>query len=315
MNVAAFHRHLRAWYVKHGRKDLPWRNTDDAYAIYVSEIMLQQTQVKTVRERYYSPFLRRFPTIASLAKAKREEVLKAWQGLGYYSRAIHLHEAAKQCRRELPKTVDGLMALPGVGRNTAQAIAAFAHRQPVPVMEANVKRVISRIFALTRPNAAELWEKADALLDARHPFDYNQAMMDIGAMVCTRRAPKCGICPAAAICKGKSTPESYPAAMKKAAVPVRKKYIVVRQNAKGEYYAAPRKTRFLHGLYHFIEQDKPPTRMKHLGHIRQSYSHFTLEADVYLAKAKGGGKYWHGTVKLKKLPFSMAEHKILRLLA
>lgn len=311
--ASAFHKALHGWYATHGRKDLPWRNTRDAYAIYVSEIMLQQTQVKTVLERFYHPFLKRFPTLKSLADANEKEVLKLWQGLGYYNRAGNLHQAAKACKTRLPRDVQSLMSLPGVGRNTAHAIAAFAYHAPVAVMEANVKRVISRIFALKTPSEKELWQKAELLLDRKNPFDYNQAMMDIGSTVCTKRSPDCPGCPANMICQGKANPELYPAPKIKKAVPVRKKYIVIRQNERGEYFATPRTGKFLRGLYHFVELDTPP-QSKVLGRIRQQYSHFTLEADIYVKRAKGSGKYWHSKNALKKLPMSMAEQKILNLL-
>lgn len=308
-----FHRRLGAWYAKNGRKSLPWRNTRDPYAIYVSEIMLQQTQVKTVLERYYAPFLTRFPTFSALADAPRKDVLKAWEGLGYYNRAINLHESAKRCRGNLPKTVEALLELPGIGQNTAHAVAAFAHRAPVPVLEANVKRVIARIFALTAPKNETMWQLADTLLDRENPFDYNQAMMDIGAMVCTKRSPKCPDCPANALCKGEKSPESYPAAKPKKTVPVRKKNIIVLR-AGDKYFASPRSGKFLQGLYQFTES--PRSRGRRLGSIRQQYSHFTLEAEVSLSDVKKTvSKYWHTLAELKHLPFSAAEQKILKLLA
>jgi A/G-specific adenine glycosylase len=216
-SLTSFHRSLRRWYDTHGRKNLPWRNVLDPYPVYISEIMLQQTQVTTVLERFYFQFLKRFPTLASLAKADRDDVLKAWQGLGYYQRARNLHEAAKRCKGVLPGEVEALMELPGIGKNTAHAVAAFAFGKKTAVMEANVKRAICRIFALTRPSEAELWEKAVLLLDKCHSFDYNQAMMDIGATICTKRAPKCAQCPASKICKGKDSPEAYPTAIAKKA--------------------------------------------------------------------------------------------------
>jgi len=309
----AFHRRLHRWYEKNGRKSLPWRNTRDPYAIYVSEVMLQQTQVKTVLERYYTPFLKRFPTLSALAKASQKDVLKAWEGLGYYNRAVNLHEAAKRCNGTLPKTVEELMALPGIGQNTAQAVAAFAYGIQVPVLEANVKRVLCRLSAQKFPLNAQLWALADILLDRKNPFDYNQAMMDLGALVCTKRAPKCGICPANAICREKAAPHSYPALKQKKAVPVRKKHIVVLRSGD-KYFAQPRKGKFLNGLYQFIEMDHL-SKGRVIGHLRQQYSHFTLEAKVHLIHKKGRGKHWHSLLQLKKLPFSAAEHKILDLLS
>ncbi len=314
MNIKPFHTKLHRWYQAYGRKELPWRNTGDAYAIYISEIMLQQTQVSTVLERYYFPFLKKFPTIYTLAKAKETDVLKAWQGLGYYNRAINLHHAAKQCDGTLPQTVEELIQLKGVGRNTAHAVAAFAYHQPVAVMEANVKRVVSRIFALKNPSEHELWERAEKLLDHKNPFDYNQAMMDIGALICKRRAPLCHECPATDICKGKDNPEAYPAPKTKKTTPVRRKTIVVSQNGQGKFHATPRTTRFLNGMYHFKESSTPPRNATKLGYVRQQYSHFTLEADVYMKNSTAKGKDWYSLAQLKKLPMSMAEQKILKML-
>lgn len=312
--TASFHQRLQHWYNTHGRRDLPWRNTRDAYAIYISEIMLQQTQVKTVLERFYTPFLTRFPSLQALANAPQQEVLSAWQGLGYYSRARNLHQAAQSCAGRLPQTIDGLIALPGIGKNTAHAIAAFAYHQPVAVMEANVKRVLSRIFALKNPAADELWDKAQQLLNTKNPFDYNQAMMDIGSLVCTKRAPQCEICPANALCEGKAVPQNFPQAKGKKKVPVRKQVIVVQKNGRGQFFATPRQSKFLGGLYHFAEQPAPPAKAVFLGHIRQQYSHFTLEADIYLQPSHKSGRHWYSLGKLKQLPMSMAEKKILQLL-
>jgi len=325
-SLTSFHRSLRRWYDTHGRKDLPWRNVSDPYPIYISEIMLQQTQVATVLERFYFQFLKRFPTLTSLAKADRDDVLKAWQGLGYYQRARNLHEAAKRSGGSLPDTIEGLINLPGIGKNTAHAVAAFAFGKKTAVMEANVKRVLCRIFALARPSEAELWEKATLLLDKRHSFDYNQAMMDIGATICTKRAPKCSQCPASKICKGKDSPESYPTAIARKIPPVRKKHIIL-PHSKGKYFATPRSGRFLHGLYHFIESDSTAksvsfqkhsyalAKTKKLGDIRQQYSHFTLEASVHIVDiADAKGNEWYSRTQLERLPMSMAERKILALL-
>lgn len=322
-----FHERLHQWYGVHGRRDLPWRNTADAYAIYLSEVMLQQTQVKTVLERFYRPFLAKFPTLAALARAPQDEVLSAWQGLGYYSRAMNLHRAAKACPEGLPGDVEGLLALPGVGRNTAHAVAAFGFRKPYAVMEANVRRVLCRIFAMEAPSEAQLWERAGRLLDEDEPFDYNQAMMDVGAMVCTKRAPACGVCPANRICKGQDAPETYPAAKKAKQVPLRRETIWVLRNGRGHYYMGMRAGRFLQGLYQFAQssEDAGSVRVQGrdfergdgvaLGVVRQQYSHFTLEAEVVLVEAgKVSGKDWYAPGGAVLLPVSMAEKKVLALL-
>ncbi len=327
-----FHHQLHIWYQSHGRKTLPWRNTKDVYHIYLSEVMLQQTQVKTVLERFYFPFLGRFPTLESLAKASQDEVLSAWQGLGYYSRALNLHKAAQITGKSLPKTVDALLVLPGIGQNTAHAIASFAYHQPVAVMEANVKRVLCRIFALKNPLSDELWYYAAELLDTENSYDYNQAMMDIGSMVCTKRAPHCEICPASIICQGKESPESFPQKAQKKSIPIRNKHIIVRHDGEGYFHATPRKIKFLNGMYHFEERDvvaknimtkqsslkmdrHATLAMTKIGRITQNYSHFTLNAEIYTAKTtRKKTNEWYSFAELEKLPMSMAEKKILQLL-
>lgn len=324
--LPAFYARLHDWYETHGRHDLPWRNTSDAYAIYISETMLQQTQVATVLERFYHPFLKRFPALSDLAAATQEEVLSAWQGLGYYSRARNLHEAARRAGPSLPQNAEGLMGLPGIGRNTAHAVAAFAYREAVPVLEANVKRVVARIFALDKPTQAQLWDAATLLLNRAEPFHYNQAMMDLGALICTPRAPACALCPASGICEGQRDPLAYPAKTPKKATPVRRKSILLLRNARGQIYATPRAGRFLGGLYHFVEMEKGDASViegkkyslqdgEPLGKVRQQYSHFLLDACVYLLRAGDScGSHWHDGQTLRLLPMSGAELKILQLL-
>lgn len=323
-----FHDSLHRWYGQCGRKDLPWRTTDDPYAIYISEVMLQQTQVKTVLERYYWPFLERFPTLKTLADAPQDEVLRYWQGLGYYNRAINLHKAAKASGGELPDSYDELIALPGIGQNTAHAILAFAFHQPVVVLEANVKRIVHRIFSLEKASPASLWEHATQLVDRTSPFDYNQAMMDLGAIICTPKHPACESCPAFYICKGKHTPERYPAPKQRRTPPTRKKNILVFRDANYRYHLRPRKTKFLNGLYGFIETD---SHIKHyeafglhfelkesqqIGKISQTYSHFRLQATAYLITLdkKINDHDWHHQKELTKLPMSRADEKVVTLL-
>lgn len=316
---------LQTWYERTGRKDLPWRNTADPYAIWISEIMLQQTQVTTVLERYYFPFLARFPTLQTLAAAPLDDVLKAWEGLGYYTRARNLHKAAQQAAPALPETVEELMALPGIGRNTAHAIAAFACHQPVPVMEANVKRILHRLAAKETMNDKELWISAQALVDKRDPFTHNQAMMDVGAMVCTPRAPRCGECPLSTACQGKNTPEAYPAKKAKKQTPVREKLIIIAEDAEGKLYLAPRETKFLGGLYGFPEYAADAKsftleRASHLlsdceliGGVEQTYSHFHLSGAVWLLRLekKQNAAHWHKPETIPELALSRADHKAL----
>ncbi len=196
-----FRAQLRTWYDAHARH-LPWRESRDPYRVWVSEIMLQQTRVAAVIA-HYQEFLRRFPTVEKLARAREASVLAAWSGLGYYRRARMLHAAAKLIVRkrggQFPATAKELLELPGVGRYTAAAIASIAFGQPVAVVDGNVERVLQRLLA--RPLAGEeLWQAADGLLDRGRPGDFNQAMMELGATVCTPRGPACEACPVLDLC-------------------------------------------------------------------------------------------------------------------
>jgi A/G-specific adenine glycosylase len=196
-----FRARLLAWYDAHAR-ELPWRKSLDPYRVWVSEIMLQQTRVAAVIEHYHE-FLRRFPTIAKLAVAREASVLAAWSGLGYYRRARMLHAAAKVVVRKLggkfPATAESWRELPGVGRYTAAAIASIAFGEAVAVVDGNVERVLQR-NAGRRLAAAEAWRAAEDLLDRERPGDFNQAMMELGATVCTPRAPACLTCPVVELC-------------------------------------------------------------------------------------------------------------------
>ncbi|MGJ3245120.1 MAG: A/G-specific adenine glycosylase [Elainellaceae cyanobacterium] len=193
-------RALLSWYAEMGR-DLPWRHSQDPYKIWVSEVMLQQTQVKTVIP-YYERWLERFPTIEALAQASQQDALKAWQGLGYYARARNLHRAAQEIvatyGNQFPTRLDDAIALPGIGRTTAGGILSAAYDQPTPILDGNVKRVLSRMTALKKPpNKALkfLWKLSTDLLDPNQPRNFNQALMDLGATVCTRQNPACHQCP------------------------------------------------------------------------------------------------------------------------
>ncbi len=196
-----FHRQLLSWYDLH-KRDLPWRVDHDPYRVWLSEIMLQQTRVAAVIEHYHE-FLRRFPSVQTLAAARESNVLAAWSGLGYYRRARMLHAAAKVVVRDhggkFPTMMDGLLALPGIGRYTAAAIASIAFAEAVAVVDGNVERVLQRISGRRMENR-EIWEAASSLLDSDRPGDFNQAMMELGAVVCTPRAPSCLVCPVMRLC-------------------------------------------------------------------------------------------------------------------
>jgi A/G-specific adenine glycosylase len=196
-----FRRQLLAWYDEHAR-DLPWRKSQDPYRVWLSEIMLQQTRVAAVIAHYHE-FLRRFPTVEKLARAREASVLAAWSGLGYYRRARMLHAASKVVVRELggkfPETTEGLRELPGVGRYTAAAIASIAFGRAAAVVDGNVERVLQR-FSGRQLVGENFWQAAEGLLDRARPGDFNQAMMELGATVCTPRAPACLTCPVVELC-------------------------------------------------------------------------------------------------------------------
>jgi A/G-specific adenine glycosylase len=303
---------LLDWYHTHGRHELPWRNTEDPYHIYLSEVMLQQTQVKTVLERFYFPFLQRFPSLKALGDAALDDVLKMWEGLGYYTRAKNLYKTATLVER-LPSDIDALIALPGIGKNTAHAIAAFAFGQPVPVMEANVRRILCRIFALQTPAPKDLWDKAYGLLDTQNPFEHNQAMMDIGSGICLPKNPKCTLCPFASICAGKQTPQRYPLKQKKI-VPIREEFIMVyRYNDR--LSLTQRKGKFLHGLWGFESVDVPLCAAEYLGEVTHAYTHFKLVCKVYAYDELDKEQtHYFNLSEIRKLAISKVDEKILKLL-
>ena len=305
------HKTIQNWYQENGRLDLPWRNTDETYYIYLSEVMLQQTQVKTVLERYYIPFIERFPTLKSLGEAPLDDVLKMWEGLGYYNRAKNLHKTATLVD-ELPSDIEELIKLPGVGQNTAHAVAAFAFNQPVPIMEANVKRILCRLHQLITPTDKKLWQIAYNLVDKVNPFDYNQAMMDIGATICLPRNPKCNICPLDEICKGKEEPTKYPT-KKRRVVPTREQNILIRIYEE-KLSLTQREGKFLHGLWGFESVEIPDCASEYLGEVTHAYTHFKLKCKVYVYYEHSPEQQNYFTqTEIKKLAISKVDEKIVKL--
>ena len=208
MNPSALRKTLLAWYARH-RRDLPWRRTKDPYRIWLSEVMLQQTTVKTATP-YYEAFLERFPSLKVLAAADEEAVLASWSGLGYYHRARNMLRAARHMverhQGRFPKTIEAALAVPGVGLYTASAVLSIAHGVPLPVVDGNVRRVLARLFVLR----GQEWSKdsafynlAEELLEAKAPGDWNQALMELGATVCTPRRPACPACPLRKTCQAR----------------------------------------------------------------------------------------------------------------
>jgi A/G-specific adenine glycosylase len=212
LNQEQFPKRLLAWFDKHGRKNLPWQKDKTPYRVWVAEIMLQQTQVATAIP-YYQRFMQRYNSIEALAVAPQDEVLHHWSGLGYYARARNLHKAAQtiseQHDGEFPANFDSVLALSGIGRSTAGAILACSMGQRHAILDGNVKRVLSRYFAIegypgSKAIESQLWELADEMTPAERVADYTQAIMDLGATLCTRSKPVCDLCPMASSCQAKA---------------------------------------------------------------------------------------------------------------
>lgn len=224
----AFRTQLLAWYDANAA-DLPWRSSKDPYRIWLSEIMLQQTQIETVKP-YYAAFTNAYPTVQALAAAPLDDILKLWEGLGYYSRARNLHKAAQTVAFEMdgtfPATAEGLQHLPGIGRYTAGAVASIAYDEPTPVLDGNVIRVFTRLYDIDRDVSQtavknELWQMAEALVPAERPGDYNQALMELGQTVCRPKNPACAHCPVQDQCVAfaNATQSERPVKRKKAPTP------------------------------------------------------------------------------------------------
>jgi A/G-specific adenine glycosylase len=259
-----FARKLLAWFEHSGRHDLPWQQDRSPYRIWVSEIMLQQTQVNTVIP-YYLRFMQSFPQLSHLAAAEEDNVLHHWTGLGYYARARNLHAAARTIvsdfRGEFPVTMSGLIALPGIGRSTAGAILAIAMDQPAPILDGNVKRVLARIHQIEGwPGKGavekEFWRVAEAHTPATRSADYTQAIMDLGATICTRSRPRCDICPVNKECLAHSnqTTADFPHRKQKSSLPVKSVRMLIIESPTGEIHLEKRPPQGIWGsLWSFPE--------------------------------------------------------------
>lgn len=252
------------WFDQHGRKDLPWQQNPTPYRVWVSEIMLQQTQVATVIP-YYERFMQRFPDVQTLADAPQDDVLKHWEGLGYYSRARNLHKTAQQVRDEyagaFPTTLPSMEALAGIGRSTAAAILSLSHGQREAILDGNVKRVLARYHAIAgwsgEPRTLkQLWEHAEQHLPASRNADYTQAMMDMGATLCTRSKPLCLLCPLQDGCQAfqQGRPHDYPSKRPKKDLPEKSALALLLRNHDGELLLQHRPpTGIWGGLWSFPE--------------------------------------------------------------
>jgi A/G-specific adenine glycosylase len=268
---------LLKWYETFGRHDLPWRNTKDIYHIYLSEIMLQQTQVNRVRDEYYPQFLEKFPTLQALADAPLDEVLASWSGLGYYSRARNLHQTAILATNGLPTCQKKLQTFPGIGQYTASAICSFGHHQNISVVDTNIARVIKRFFALYNPSNELIWKKADEFLNHKESRHHNLALMDLGSLICTPKNPKCDSCPLGAKCKGKDEPEIYTQTKKKEYESLELFYGIFIKN--NQIALTPSSGKMYKKMLELPTVD--PIEEDFLGSFKHSYTKYRLTVNLY----------------------------------
>ncbi len=291
---------LLEWYETYGRHELPWRNTDDMYHIYLSEIMLQQTQVNRVRDEYYPQFLEQFPSLRVLADAPQDEVLSAWSGLGYYSRARNLHKTALSSLHGLPSTQEELVKLPGIGRYTASAICSFGHNQNIPVVDTNISRVIKRFFALLTPKDATVWKYATEFVNEKDPRDHNLALMDLGSLVCPPKKPKCSECPLQKECQGKIEPELYTQTKKKIYESLELFYgVYIKNNQIALQVSKERMYRDM-----LILPTVDPIEEQFLGKFKHSYTKYRLNVNLYAIEELCGEVVWIDLDKLENAPIS-----------
>jgi len=351
MNKQTLRRRLLSWYTAHRRR-LPWRETSYPYAIWVSEVMLQQTRVDTAIA-YYLRFMKRFPTVSLLAQADLQEVLKLWEGLGYYSRARNLHRAAgivvDRFKGSVPDDPSDFRSLPGVGDYIAAAVLSISFNQALPVVDGNVKRVLSRLleidFPVNRSGSHKIFlEPAGVLICPKQPADYNQAIMELGALVCRPKNPDCGGCPLADGCRAyqNDSTANYPKRDPSRTVPHRRMAIAVVLK-KGKMLVMQRQLEgFLGGLWEFpaipadgrsaVTEDferklKAETGLivsveRRLTRIQHAYTHFKLTGDVFLCRYSAGrvrlksarSHRWISFGTLSDLPLHKANHKFLDVL-
>ncbi|RUO72764.1 A/G-specific adenine glycosylase [Idiomarina seosinensis] len=301
-----FNQRVLGWFDRYGRKHLPWQKDKTPYKVWVSEIMLQQTQVTTVIP-YFERFIARFPNVQSLANSAQDEVLSLWTGLGYYARARNLHRAAQEVVAQhqgvFPCSVEQLIRLPGIGRSTAGAITSLGCGNYAPILDGNVKRVLARHFAVDGwPGKAavskRLWEISSELTPSERHADYNQAMMDLGAMVCTRTSPDCNNCPLASTCQGlaSNSPEQYPGKKPKKTKPVKFAFLQIQMNGNEILLERRPSAGIWGGLWSFpqfetLEQLVDATQINReqvteLPAFRHTFSHFHLDCFPVLVNSK-----------------------------
>lgn len=298
---------LLAWYEKQGRHELPWRQVSDVYHVYLSEVMLQQTQVSRVREHFYPYFLKKYPTLQDLANASLDEVLASWSGLGYYSRARNLHKTAQLCAKEgLPHDFNALLKLPGVGKYTASAVCSFALHQDIAVVDTNIARVLKRYFAIENASDAQVWQKANEFLNHANPTAHNLALMDLGSLICTP-TPTCKECPLAFTCKGKDEPQKY-AQTKKTKYENLELYLGVCVRDK-KLALIKSEEKLYKGLY--ILPSAEPLEENLLGSFKHSYTKYRITVFLYKVQDISSKVEWFSYEELLQAPISSLTKKSL----
>ena len=299
-NPKAFVKSVLSWFDQHGRKDLPWQHDPSPYRVWISEIMLQQTQVQTVIP-YYDRFMARFSTVTELADAPLDQVLHLWTGLGYYARARNLHKAAQMVRDDFqgkfPQSADALESLPGIGRSTAGAIAALSMHQRAPILDGNVKRVLTRHFAIDgwpdqTATKRTLWLIAEHFTPEKRVADYTQAMMDLGATLCTRSKPACDRCPLVNSCQAYQSQSiaQYPGKKPKKTLPVKSTAMYILRNNKGAVLLEKRPPSGIWGSLYSLPEGESSSEYAAIGTlsfplenavkldpIRHTFSHYHLD--------------------------------------
>lgn len=313
-DLVALRRSLLLWYDAH-RRDLPWRRDVDPYRVWVSEIMLQQTRVAAVLE-HYARWMHRFPTVEALAKAREQSVLALWSGLGYYHRARRLHQAAKIIVREhhgeFPRTADAWRELPGIGRYTAAAIASIAFGEPVAVVDGNVERVLERLFGRTEGREAA-WQQAESLLDRARPGDFNQAMMELGATLCTPRIPQCLRCPLHTWCqsRGAAVPNPQPSRKRK-----QLHYALARKGDSVLLVQRPSNAARMAAMWELPETDAAKSGNDVLAKFRHSITDTDYQVEVVQAPPRlistlDGSARWFTRKQWQKLALTGLTRKVL----
>ncbi len=349
--IRLFRRRLLSWFSKNQRR-LPWRETEDPYRIWVSEAMLQQTQVKTVLP-YYERFIKTFPDAKALSEASLDAVLKSWEGMGYYARARNLHRAAgilvDQWNGQVPDDYEAFRKLPGVGEYIASAVLSVAFNRPYAVLDGNVKRVLSRLFLIDAPvnrasSLSEFREHASRLLDTDRPGDFNQALMELGATICRPVQPECAGCPVASLCKafdaGKE--RDFPVSVRRKSIPSYHIAVGVVHKDNRILITKRKPSGLLGGLWEFpggkVKPGERPEESckreireelnlsvevtKHVAHVKHAYTHFKVVMDVFdctykagKVKLRGPDAYrWIVLEEIDAYAFPGANHKFLPIL-